>query len=151
MLSRAGAGLRAVLPAIGKRPLDEGRHLDAGPAIAPLVEQRIALRRLEVQLHRVGVAVGMRLGDEAGRGIDIAGSADGDEKVAVSERLVAAVHLQRHLAEPDDVRAKRTVGPPGRTEAFARQRLAPGADRWEERRVGTACVSQCRSRWWPLP
>src|SRR3546814_15040910 len=71
MLSRAGAGLRAVLPAIGKHPLDEGRHLDAGPAIAPLVEQRIALRRLEVQLHRVGVAVGMRLGDEAVRGIDI--------------------------------------------------------------------------------
>src|SRR3546814_13147414 len=77
---------------------------------------------------RVGVAVGMRLGDEAGRGIDIAGSADGDEKVAVSERLVDAVHLQRHLAEPDDVRAQRTVGPTGRTEAFARQRLAPGAD-----------------------
>src|SRR3546814_9133844 len=70
----------------------------------------------------------MRLGDEAGRGIDIAGSADGDEKVAVSERLVDAVHLQRHLAEPDDVRAQRTVGPTGRTEAFARQRLAPGAD-----------------------
>src|SRR3546814_6734947 len=61
-------------------------------------------------------------------GIDIAGSADGDEKVAVSERLVDAVHLQRHLAEPDDVRAQRTVGPTGRTEAFARQRLAPGAD-----------------------
>src|SRR3546814_5177205 len=66
-----------------------------------------------VQLHRVGVAVGMRLGDEAGRGIDIAGSADGDEKVAVSERLVDAVHLQRHLAEPDDVRAQRTDGPTG--------------------------------------
>src|SRR3546814_5437452 len=76
----------------------------------------------------VGVAVGMRLGDEAGRGIDIAGSADGDEKVAVSERLVDAVHLPRHLAEPDAVRAQRTVGPTGRTEAFARQRLAPGAD-----------------------
>src|SRR3546814_3989380 len=43
-------------------------------------------------------------------------------------RLVDAVHLQRHLAEPDDLRAQRTVGPTGRTEAFARQRLAPGAD-----------------------
>src|SRR3546814_19406154 len=28
--------------------------------------------------------------------------------------------------------------------------LAPRADRRsEERRVGTGCVSQCRSRWWP--
>src|SRR3546814_13567259 len=60
--------------------------------------------------------------------MDSAGSADGDEKFAVSERLVDAAHLQRHLAEPDDVRAQRTVGPTGRTEAFARQRLAPGAD-----------------------
>src|SRR3546814_10097053 len=34
---------------------------------------------------------------------------------------------------------------------FAQQRLFPRLPRSEERRVGTECVSTCRSRWSPVP
>lgn len=40
---------------------------------------------------------------EAGRRIDVAGGADGDEEIGLAQRLVNVVHTQRHLAEPHHV------------------------------------------------
>src|SRR5262245_18166900 len=50
----------------------------AGRAVVDLGEQRGTFGRLEVQFHRVSTVVACR-GDEAGRRIDIAAGADGDE------------------------------------------------------------------------
>src|SRR3546814_16246826 len=58
------------LPAIAEDPLDEGRHLDAGGAVAALAEQRMTFRRLEIQLHRVSMSIAAHIGDDAGRRID---------------------------------------------------------------------------------
>ena len=61
---------------------------------------------LEVELDRMGPS-GPRLGDEARGRIDRAARPDRDEQVASRERLIDAVHLARHLAEPHHSAASR--------------------------------------------
>ena len=43
---------------------------------------------------------------ETGSGVNIPGSSDSDEQVAVLQRIVNLVHVKRHLAKPDDMRAQ---------------------------------------------
>src|SRR3546814_14004815 len=88
------------LPAIAEDPLDEGRHLDAGGAVAALAEQRMTFRWLEVKLHRVSMSIAAHLGDEAGRRIDVARGAERDEEVAGSQRPVDALHPHRPPPHP---------------------------------------------------
>src|SRR3546814_11083732 len=100
------------LPAIAEYPLDEGRHLDAGGAVAALAEQRMTFRWFEIQLHRVSMSIAAHLGDEAGRRIDVARGADRDEEVAGCQRLLYAPHLHWHLPDPPHVDTPTPYRPP---------------------------------------
>ena len=82
---------------------DPGRNRLARRTQALLVEQVRVVGRLEVDLTSAQ-AVGARLGDEAGRGIDRARSADGDKKLSLAQRPVDQVQGERHFAEPHHMR-----------------------------------------------
>ena len=77
--------------------------------------------------------------DEAGGRIDRARGADGDEQVAARQRRLDPVHVQRHLAEPDDVRAQPAVAggaararAGGRSPGQSQTRPVRGAVRLEQ-------------------
>src|SRR3546814_8788823 len=70
-------------------------------------------------------ALGLKLGADLAKIVDLAVVGNGDP-------LVEALHRLRAAAEIDD-------------------RQPPMAKRSEERRVGKECVSTCRSRWSPDP
>lgn len=77
------------------------------------------------RLSSIEGAAGAGLGDESCRRIDVARRADRDEKAGAVEGGPDPLQLQRHLAEPDHMRAK-----PGRPAAIgaahvARQVLMP--------------------------
>ena len=97
-------------------------------AVDRLVEQVRAVRRLEVELHRMR-AVLARHGHEAGRRIDVAAGADGNEEIGSSESLVDALHLVGHLAEPDDVGAHAALFPAAGALRLQAQVVAPGMPR----------------------
>ncbi len=48
-----------------------------------------------------------RFVNKACRRINVPGSADGDKDIALGQRKVDLIHIQRHLAEPHHVRAQR--------------------------------------------
>ena len=87
-------------------------------------EVRRALGGLEVELDRGGSA-GPGLGDESRRRIDVARRADRDEEAGAVEGGPDPLHLQRHLAEPDHVRAQARRPPAIRATDVARQVLVP--------------------------
>src|SRR5215216_94902 len=105
-------------PAVRQHALDVGRHDFGGGAQDVFVEQGLVARRLEVQLDGARprrLAADMQ--DEARRGIDLARGADRQEEAAALESCVDLVHVERQLAEPDDVWPELSHG------------LAVGADR----------------------
>ena len=59
----------------------------------------------------IAVAGPARLLDETRRRIDVPRGADADEQLALLQRVVDALHVIGHLAEPDDVRTQRTDQP----------------------------------------
>src|SRR3546814_917119 len=92
-----------------QQPRHESRHGAGRRAVFRLGEERRALRRFEVELDgaRAGIA---RLLHEARGGVDVSRGADGEEQAAAAERVLDALHLERHLAEPHDLRAHAAGG-----------------------------------------
>ena len=74
-------------------------------------------------------AGGARLRHEACRRIDAAARADRDEQVAGDQRLVDAVHLARHLAEPHHVGPQGARLAASRADRLGGQVLGPGIAR----------------------
>ena len=74
-------------------------------------------------------AGGARLRHEARRRIDAAARADRDEQVAGNQRLVDAVHLARHLAEPHHVGPQGARLAASRADRLGGQVLGPGIAR----------------------
>ena len=70
----------------------------------------MALARFQIDLQGMRTRV-TRLFDEARRRVDMAKGADADEQLALLQRVVDALHVIGHLAEPDDIRAQRTDQP----------------------------------------
>jgi hypothetical protein len=79
---------------------------------------------LEIEFYRMGPS-GPRLGDEAGGRVDRAARPDRDEQVASRERVIDAVHVARHLAEPHHVRPHRGFAASG-TRRLDGKVLVPG-------------------------
>src|SRR5262249_8313308 len=84
---------------------DPRRDNYARRAVPTFVELETVVGRLQVDFARTR-GTRARFRDEAGGGIDCAGSADRDEEIALAERAADLVHMQGHLAEPHDVRPK---------------------------------------------
>src|SRR4029453_1096897 len=100
----SGIVFSLLLPAVRQHALDIGRHDLRGGAVDMFVEQRLIAGRLEVQLdgaRPMRLAADMQ--HEARRGIDLARGADRQEQAAALQRGIDLVHMERHLAEPDDV------------------------------------------------
>jgi hypothetical protein len=74
-------------------------------SIPPLVKLINVIGWLQIDLARAN-AERSRLRHKSGRGVDRAGCADSDKKVSFIQGGVDLADLKRHLAEPDDVRAK---------------------------------------------
>src|SRR5882672_5167769 len=101
----SGMVFSLVLPAVRQDALDIGRHDLGGGAVDVFVEQRLVAGRLEVELDSARprrLAADMQ--DEARGRIDLARGADRQEQAAALQGRIDLVHVERHLAEPDDVR-----------------------------------------------
>src|SRR6185503_11122804 len=117
---------RAPSPSLGELLLDIARHHLRGRPVMLLGKMGGALGGLEVELDRVRAGAEDRFLHEAGGGIDVARGADREEQLASTERIRDAVHLERHLAEPDDVRAHAAAARAARALGFERKILLPG-------------------------
>jgi hypothetical protein len=78
--------------------------------------------RLSSSVQGAAIAGGLH---EAGGGVDGARRADRDEQVGDHQRAVDPLHLVRHLAEPDDVRAQLAGGAARRTGGAVAEILLP--------------------------
>jgi len=66
--------------------------------------------------------------DEAGRRVDVARGADGNEQIAARQALVDLLHVEGHFTEPDDVGANPARGHAPGALGSQRQFLAAGID-----------------------
>src|SRR3954451_1264465 len=73
-------------------------------AQSALVERVDVVGAFGADVDRLGAGSARALG-ETGRGVNGARASDGHEHVARRQRLDDAIHLERHLAEPADVRS----------------------------------------------
>jgi len=70
------------------------------------IEARDILTRFEIEFDGSGT-MPTRFFNEARRRINMTGSSDRQKKIGLSQRPIDTIHLQRHFAEPDDVRPQR--------------------------------------------
>ena len=96
--------------------------------MAPFGEERACGAGFEVEFQSVGRACRADRLDEACGRVDLARGADRDEEIASRERVVDAVEVEGHFAEPDDVGAKLVLAGAGRAMMTGRKIRAPGMD-----------------------
>ena len=75
-------------------------HDLGGRSVVAVVET--TARAFEVQFHGPRAA-GLGGLVEAGRGIDIARSSDGEEQIASGKRVENFIHVERHFAKPHHI------------------------------------------------
>jgi hypothetical protein len=74
-------------------------------SIPPLIKLFSVIGWLQIDLASANAECS-RLRHKSGRRVDRAGCADSDKKISFTQGGVDLVDLERHLAEPDDVRAE---------------------------------------------
>ena len=137
--SRRTSRSSRILCASPQQSLDISRDDFGRVSIERLGEMARAIRGLEIELDGMR-ACGPRLRHEAGCWVDGAARPDRDEQVAGAERVIDAVHLPWHLAEPHHVRAHRGLSTGGADASRSKDRPPRASSIRIERKV------PCRAR-----
>ena len=84
------------------------RYGDTGLADDMIVEQVMGLRGVRINFNAMRT-VRSRDFDKSGGRVDVAGRTNADKQLALFQRLVDGIHMQRHFAKPDDIGTQAVV------------------------------------------